>query len=691
MKSAISIASLGLTILAVLAASAAGDGAIPASTRAYWVFFRDHGPHGGLDAEIGSRSERPAEILRLARSIPTEAWAQRARTGDALLPDQHDLPLWAPYVREVAQHGHLRHRSRWLNAISIDLTPPERDAVVSLPFVSGVKPVAVARISSLGPTQDVFGNPLETALGPVTAEPLDLAAPLRGLNYGASFGQLNEINLPPLHALGYTGNRIRMMMLDTGFRTDHDAFASLDVLDQWDFIFEDGIVQNEPDDTPNQHNHGTGCWGTAGGYAPGHLIGPAYGATFVLAKTEDIRSETQAEEDNYVAALEWADSLGVAVTSASLTYVCFDDGECYDLPEKDGNTAVITIAVDIAASRGILCVNAQGNRGCDVPASLGTPADADSIIAVGAVDSLNLIASFSACGPTFDSRIKPEVVARGVHTRWADASGRNTYSYSSGTSLATPLIGGTAALLLEAHPEWGPMDVREALMQTADRASTPDNLYGWGRIDAEAALNWTPVLYPRPFSLADPADGSIVGAFMPTFVWHSTVDPDHGDPITYTLWLQEVDEVGTLWSLSAGPDTTLNLPFSLTSFTTYRWYVTADDLEGHRRLSRETFDFYLNPDPSAVVPIVQSARLALEMSANPFTDRLRFRAVSTTGSAEESQLRWAVYDPLGRRVAAGQATGEAEWDGQHASPGVYFLEARVGYLCAREMIVKLDD
>jgi len=683
--------ALWTTLLAILVSICAGW--MPASaggppSRPYWVFLRDRGP-------------LTVDAAAVARRLPPEVWARRARAGSGL-PDPLDLPLWEPYVREVAQFGRLRHRSHWLNAVSLDVPPEALSRIAALPCVAEMRPVAVAREASLGPPFDVLGRPLETSLSPWSGLP---PAPgerddhLR-FDYGPAFDQLEEIGVTALHALGFYGSRVRFMMLDTGFRKDHHAFARARVLGEWDYVSEDGNVQNEPGDSSFQHHHGTGCWGAAGGYAPGSLIGPAFDAEFFLAKTEDILSETSAEEDNYVAALEWADTLGVSITSASLTYLRFDDGFTYTFEDKDGDTAVITRAVDIAASRGILCVNAIGNYGGDY-GSLGTPSDADSIISVGAVDSLDLIAWFSACGPTYDGRTKPEVLARGVHTVWADANGPNSYGYANGTSLSTPLVSGAAALLMEAHPEWSAMDVRDALLATADRADSCDNQYGWGRIDAVAALNRSPLLYPMPFSLISPEDSAMVEVFQPTFMWHSTTDPDHGDSIAYTLWLEDSGDPEGRWEFPAGADTVLTLPFLLAGFQYYVWYVTAEDSEGNRRPSRETLRFIIDSALQTAPEQAAPAAVRLTCTPNPFAGAVGFRLPHASGSGASSDAvpRWSIYDALGRRVARGTTTAtragyQGRWDGMTqrgdpAGPGVYYLEVRTGRRVLREPLVRI--
>jgi hypothetical protein len=312
-----------------------------------------------------------------------------------------------------------------------------------------------------------------------------------GRNYGYSLEQLDQINVPIVHDMGFAGENVIVGMLDTGYRKDHQAFAAayseFRVLAEYDFIYGDTNTQNEPADTAIQHNHGTYTWSALGGEYDGKLYGPAYRATFVLAKTENTRGEEPIEEDNWVVGLEWADSIGAEVISSSLGYT-----DWYTYENLDGNTARCTRAADLAASRGIVVVNAAGNERNKPWHYIITPADGDSVIAVGAVDWTGEIAGFSSVGPTYDGRIKPEVVARGVETYCALASDIDVYGGVNGTSLSTPPVGGCAAVLLSAHRDWTAMQVREALMLTADKAFSPDSVYGWGLVDLFAALHYNP-------------------------------------------------------------------------------------------------------------------------------------------------------------------------------------------------------
>ena len=441
-----------------------------------WICFTDKGESSVRDIEY-MLDTASADLLPRAR-------ARRLKNMGPRVVDYLDVPVSEVYVDHLQQLGvKLRHRSKWLNAISVEVDLALIREIRALPYVTKIAPVRkLIRPEVFEQENQVF----ERSAG----EPVpDLSAGRGDPDfYGPSYPYLNEIGVVAVHDSGYSGAGVLVGMLDTGFYKEHEAFDSLTVASEWDFIFGDGETQNEPEDDEAQDEHGTITWSIIGGFSPGSLIGPAYGASYVLAKTEDITSETPLEEDNYVAALEWMDSLGVDLTSSSLSYRWFDDpGDDYGWEDLDGNTATTTIAVDIAASRGILCVTSAGNYGPD-PGSLGTPADADSVISVGGIDEEGVVLWFSSRGPTFDGRTKPEVLARGVDVYCAFHSSPSSYTYAAGTSVSCPLVAGSAALVMEAHPDWSAMQVRAALMWTAHRAANPDNEWGWGLIDVHSAI-----------------------------------------------------------------------------------------------------------------------------------------------------------------------------------------------------------
>jgi len=297
---------------------------------------------------------------------------------------------------------------------------------------------------------------------------------------------------------------------------------------QHDFVFGDSVVRDEPNDQPGAQFHGTAVWSLFAGRVPGRLRGIAPGAAYLLAKTEDVRGETRIEELNYVQALEWADSIGVDIVSSSLGYLQFDDGFTYTPADLNGHVAVTTVAAESAAAHGILVVTAAGNAGPGFR-TLVTPGDADSVITVGAEDSLGTLAGFSSRGPTADGRLKPDLTAPGVLI--CALNGPNAVRRLSGTSFATPLIAAAAALLKQLHPALGPGALRRALAAYADNRAAPDSLRGRGRPDVAASA-----VFPAGVIPLTPA-GPLLASITPYFSWSVDVPPPFATPITYRLRL----------------------------------------------------------------------------------------------------------------------------------------------------------
>ncbi len=231
-------------------------------------------------------------------------------------------------------------------------------------------------------------------------------------NYGSSFNQMNLSDVPVVHSKNITGKNVLIGILDSGFDwKQHNSLKDRNVLAEYDFIFNDSVTANQPEDIAGQDSHGTYVFSVLAGFEDSVLIGPAFNASFILAKTEDIRGETHIEEDNYAAALIWMESLGVDITTSSLGYNIFDSGYSYSYADMDGRTTIVTKATNLAFERGVATFTAAGNEGNN--SSWGgyilAPADAYNIVSVGAVDEFGDIAGFSSHGPTSDGRIKPEV------------------------------------------------------------------------------------------------------------------------------------------------------------------------------------------------------------------------------------------------------------------------------------------
>ena len=383
---------------------------------------------------------------------------------------KYDYNIQEEYIRKLVEVGaEIKNQSRWLNAVSLIVDSNELELIQKLSFVKKIEPVR----------QHKKKKAIQTVENQILVN--------RDIDYGSSFNQIEQINCRIPHIAGYYGQGVRVLYIDTGFELNHEAYDSLNLIGQYDFINNDQNAANETDQEilENQDDHGTLCLSVMAGYSPGSLIGPAFKSEYLLAKTEIMAEEIQQEEDNYIAALEWGESLGADIACASLGYL-----DWYSYEDLDGNTAATTKAIDIASGLGVLCVNSAGNEGNDPWYHIITPADADSVLSVGAVDANDIIANFSSRGPTFDGRIKPEVCAMGVSTYCVRSNTENIYRNASGTSFSAPLAAGAAAVVMSANPEWTNMQVREALMMTASQFNSTDNEYGYGILNAWAAINY---------------------------------------------------------------------------------------------------------------------------------------------------------------------------------------------------------
>ena len=455
----------------------------------FWIFFTDKG--------IFTERAYSSALLTAEGALGLRALNRRRLRRSSGPVDFLDIPLHEPYIRgTLSLGGELLGRSRWLNAVSVLATEEAIESIADLAYVYRITPVSTFS------RPVIEGTPELVSPKPTTVASSDV------LNYGSSLTQLEQVQVPFLHRLGLSGRGVTIAMLDTGFKLDHVAFDSLRtrVIAEKDFINgDDGTADDLSQDFPGQHNHGTETLSTIGGYMPGELIGPAYNAHFILAKTETISFEQQVEEDWWVQAAEWADSLGADIISSSLGY-----NSWYQYSDMDGQTAVTTIAAAAAASRGILVVNAIGNEGQSGWQKMIAPADAEGIVTVGAVDSTGRRAAFSSKGPTYDGRIKPDVVAMGVAVRAVNPASTTGYLRINGTSFSTPITAGLVALLLEAQPDWTPNQIISALQSTGGQAALPDTLLGYGLANARDALATVPNTEISDYTVSNDSDGVLL-------------------------------------------------------------------------------------------------------------------------------------------------------------------------------------
>ena len=436
----------------------------------YWIFL-EYDEH-----EVGKTTAPTVSSRALQRR------ALRARVADGLDPDR---PVAALHVERLAALGVTPIvQSRWLQAVSAWLDPVTLQSVKALPFVREVRPVGVA-------------IPLDNRSTRAPFEPASAARPVSGMvasaeplafNFGFSLTQMMVAGAVATVEAGWNGQGVILGVIDTGWGdiSTHPALRP---------ITDSGRLKGDRDFTGKADDgdrHARAVLSVAAGFLDGSLIGPAYGADILHARTEYVPTETNQEEDAFVAGLEWMEAEGVDVVNVSLGYSVFDAGQrSYTYADMNGRTAVTTLAAEHAAALGVVVVAAAGNEGwCSSPAFcwyyIASPADGPSVISAGGVTSSRTRSSFSSFGPTSDGRTKPNVSAMASSVFLADSG--SGFSFSQGTSFASPMIAGIVAQVLQADPSLSPSQVRELLQSTASQAGAPNNSLGWGIVNAQAAM-----------------------------------------------------------------------------------------------------------------------------------------------------------------------------------------------------------
>ncbi len=421
------------------------------------------------------------------------------RTKNAYPITTEDLPVNSNYIAGVQNAGGLTFaRSKWYNGVVVTINnQSDYNAISALPYVQNLKAVALRIKSNTAIEKDeIEQQGLKTIQQNVI---LNKIQALDRYNYGPAYNQVDMLGGVCMHNKGYDGAGTTVVILDSGFE-NADVMTAFDsarnenrILSTYDFVDMNTSVYTD-------HNHGANVFSCIGANVPNTMVGTAPKAKFHLCRTEDVGSEYPIEEYNWVAGLEYADSVGADVVNSSLGYTVFNDPIYnHTFQELDGRTSPASNATSLAARRGIVVCNSAGNDGNGAWYHIGVPADGDSMLAVAAVNANRIRVGFSSVGNSADGRIKPDVAAQGGSTHLAYTFGNN-FGPSSGTSFSSPLMAGAVACLIQAHPNLKAMQIINAIKQSAHQYSTPDSLLGYGIPNfckADSILNGISTFLPQ--------------------------------------------------------------------------------------------------------------------------------------------------------------------------------------------------
>ena len=449
----------------------------------YAFFFKDK---GGAHASFSL--QQPQQFLS------ERALERRAKFAISL--HETDLPVHRAYVKQILDSlpgAWYVGSSKWLNVAILGSNTP----IAQLPAFSFVENW---RSIYQGPAiwKGLPATPGLPCCGTMSLPP-----------YQGDFFQANVQNEmiggDYLHGKGWNGRNVIVAILDAGFQKAdvnpafQHLFADGRVLNTWDFVAgEPGVYED--------NSHGALVFSAMAGYLPNAYVGLAPAASYVLLRTENAPNETISEEFYWVMGAEYADSVGADVLNSSLGYTTFDQAEdSHVYGTLDGRTATATLGAVWAARKGLMVINSAGNSGSQSWRYIGVPADADSILAIGAVDAERQKASFSSFGPSADNRVKPDVAAMGRQTVLVGVQGAVTTA--NGTSFSAPIVAAAVALLRQAFPDRSPQTILQAVRGSADHFTQPGDGLGYGiphlgmasfLLQATAADSALFMLYPNP-------------------------------------------------------------------------------------------------------------------------------------------------------------------------------------------------
>jgi hypothetical protein len=445
------------------------------------------------------KNNSPFSVNKPEAFLSSKSIERRKKMNIAL--QTQDLPVNPSYLEQIKSTGaSIIFPLKWINGALIQQKPGDLAKTLKLENIKGLYWNFPADSSANNQIKSNSNAGIKLS----NAEP----------DYGSSLTQLSQLGIDVMHAKGFHGENVLITLLDNGF-------LNADQVPYLQAIFTEKRVIGTLTTSPNLKSvylggsHGTNVLSTIAGQSPGKLFGTAYLANFAMAQTEEDNSELIVEEANWLRGAEWADSLGTDILSSSLGYSEFDNlKQNHTYADMNGRTTLVSKAAVWASQKGIICTISAGNEGTNAWKYISAPADADSILAVGAVDRSGLKASFSSLGPSFDKRIKPDVSSMGLGTVVGTTTG--AIATSNGTSFSSPLMAGFAAGMIQANPRNSSWQIIEAIKKSGNQATKPDNLLGYGIpnflkattllnpiLGVEPQTNLAVQLYPNPVKIGE--------------------------------------------------------------------------------------------------------------------------------------------------------------------------------------------
>jgi serine protease AprX len=410
---------------------------------------------------------------------PLEMLSQRAfdrRANQNIALDILDVPIHQPYIDQI-DGVEVKAKSKWFNAIHVRGSIESIDDLLNLPFVNNIQ--------FANRNLNIAGRIGQANVAKNVHKQLDVQ---ENFVYGNSSNQIQMLNGHLLHQQDYTGTGKIIAVMDAGFPGVNTASSFQRVRDNNQILGGYNFVARN-EDFYTSNSHGTMVLSLMAGYVENQLVGTAPNAGYYLFITEDIVDENPVEESYWVEAAELADSLGVDIINTSLGYFAYNNPNySYSYSDMNGVTSFIARGADIAFSRGMICVTSAGNSGNSANPNISTPADAINTLTVGAVKFDETYATFSSIGPTFDGRIKPDVMAQGQNPYYSTTTG-SVVNASSGTSFSGPIMAGMVASFWQAIPWATNQQVVDFVRQSADRFSNPTIQFGYGIPDFDLALD----------------------------------------------------------------------------------------------------------------------------------------------------------------------------------------------------------